>query len=438
MVCTLSPIADREVRLTSITVLLLVSRTSQTSYVGTIVPPSSLSTLSSALEKLRMPPPRRPNTSMGFNRDLGSDDSSTGEAPKMKPQDNLATEETKSGSSPSMAASSVTSGIQLGKQPLNGVTSAAAPASSSSSAGRQPMFNKGAIMRGPGAFKIPGTTRIGGVQSKIFGSGAFAGAVRTRVVQKASRKTSLPSVMASPVKGAAVGDGDMGMDMDGMKDSQEISLQATGDVSKESGVSGARSSAKGKEKEKREEWRANASRRVSLASQALSQSLSALPLANGREASTLGGMGLPTTPVKDGRRDARSASSTYPISAAEGGAVCHREGPEKSPRTRTVTRSLRRAEKVQEMHGDAGATVGKKAGPSAGHTSLKILDGCVIFVDVRNDDGDEVGSLFVEMLEGVGARVGFFCLILNVECSDHLPSFTDFDSCRSNVHAYRL
>jgi len=377
-----------------------------------IAPPSSLSTLSNALEKLTMPPPRRPNTSMGFNRGLGSDDSSVGNAPKMKAQDNLATEKkTMSSSRPSLAASSVTSGIQIEKQPLNGVKSAAVPASSSSSAGRPSMMGKGAIMRGPGAFKVPGTMRIGGVQSKLFGSGAFSGAVRARVVQKASRKTSLPSVMASPVKGAAAGDGDgdTDMDMDGMKDSDQLSLLANGDVSKESGVSEARPSAKGKKKEKREEWRANASRRVSLASQALSQSLSALPFANGREASTLGIIGLPATPLKDGRRDARSASSTYPMgstSAADGGAGRHREGPENSHGTRTVTRSLRKAEGVQEMNGGPGATVGKKAGTSAGHKSLKILDGCVIFVDVRNDDGDEVGSLFVEMLEGVGAKVG--------------------------------
>jgi hypothetical protein len=390
---------------------LLASRTSRTftSHADMIAPPSSLSTLSTALEKLRMPPPRRPNTSMGFNRDLGSDDSSVGDAPKMQAQDNLATEKNKSGSNPSLVASSIPSGIQLGKQPLNGVKSAAALASSSSSAARPSMSGKGAIMRGPGTFKVPGTTRIGGVQSKLFGSGAFSGAVRARVVQKASRKTSLPSVMASPVKGTAGGDGDMDMDMGGMKDSQEISLPTNGDISKESGVSEVRSSVKGKEKEKREEWRANASRRVSLASQALSQSLSALPFEHGREVSTLGAMGLPATPLKDGRRDARSASSTYPMgstSAAEGGAGHHREGPEKSPRTRTVTRSLRRAEGVHEMSGGAVATVGKKAGTSAGHKSLKILDGCVIFVDVRNDDGDEVGSLFVEMLEGVGAKVG--------------------------------
>ncbi|KAF8956814.1 BRCT domain-containing protein, partial [Flammula alnicola] len=37
--------------------------------------------------------------------------------------------------------------------------------------------------------------------------------------------------------------------------------------------------------------------------------------------------------------------------------------------------------------------------------ALKVLKDCVIFVDVKMEDGDEAGSLFVEMLEGVGARV---------------------------------
>ncbi|KAF9485952.1 hypothetical protein BDN70DRAFT_763291, partial [Pholiota conissans] len=37
--------------------------------------------------------------------------------------------------------------------------------------------------------------------------------------------------------------------------------------------------------------------------------------------------------------------------------------------------------------------------------ALKVLKDCIIFVDVKTDDGDEAGTLFVEMLEGVGARV---------------------------------
>ncbi|KAI0692825.1 hypothetical protein BC835DRAFT_1222916, partial [Cytidiella melzeri] len=37
--------------------------------------------------------------------------------------------------------------------------------------------------------------------------------------------------------------------------------------------------------------------------------------------------------------------------------------------------------------------------------TLKILRHCNVFVDVRTDDGDDAGSLFVEMLKGLGARI---------------------------------
>jgi hypothetical protein len=65
-----------------------------------------------------------------------------------------------------------------------------------------------------------------------------------------------------------------------------------------------------------------------------------------------------------------------------------------------------------KSNGSAGSQI--TSGKSAEHIaassntipeSLKILHDCVIFVDVRTDDGDEAGSLFVEMLEGVGAKV---------------------------------
>ena len=37
--------------------------------------------------------------------------------------------------------------------------------------------------------------------------------------------------------------------------------------------------------------------------------------------------------------------------------------------------------------------------------SLKVLKDCTIFVDVRTDDGDDAGALFVDMLRGMGAKV---------------------------------
>ncbi|KZS87213.1 hypothetical protein SISNIDRAFT_387318, partial [Sistotremastrum niveocremeum HHB9708] len=36
--------------------------------------------------------------------------------------------------------------------------------------------------------------------------------------------------------------------------------------------------------------------------------------------------------------------------------------------------------------------------------SLNVLKSCVIFVDVRTEDGEDAGTLFVDMLKGLGAR----------------------------------
>jgi hypothetical protein len=47
----------------------------------------------------------------------------------------------------------------------------------------------------------------------------------------------------------------------------------------------------------------------------------------------------------------------------------------------------------------AGGSVENKA------KNLTILRECVVFVDVKTDDGSEAGELFVNMLKGLGARV---------------------------------
>lgn len=46
-------------------------------------------------------------------------------------------------------------------------------------------------------------------------------------------------------------------------------------------------------------------------------------------------------------------------------------------------------------------------GPSTSASSvpLEILKDCVIFVDVKTEDGEDAGSLFVDMLRGLGAKV---------------------------------
>ena len=37
--------------------------------------------------------------------------------------------------------------------------------------------------------------------------------------------------------------------------------------------------------------------------------------------------------------------------------------------------------------------------------ALGILKSCVVFVDVRTEEGEDAGDLFVDMLKGLGAKV---------------------------------
>lgn len=57
----------------------------------------------------------------------------------------------------------------------------------------------------------------------------------------------------------------------------------------------------------------------------------------------------------------------------------------------------------------SAAAVGSAAAGSTSMTattgSVRVLKQCVIFVDVRTDDGDDAGGLFVDMLRGMGAKV---------------------------------
>jgi len=205
---------------------------------------------------------------------------------------------------------------------------------------------------------------------RIFGVGTF-GSGR---VPKVSRKTSLPSVMASPIKGN--GTADVVEEAEAYADESAVPITA----------------------EKGHPARKSPSRRVSLASQALSQSLGSLPPKQTKV------MGPPATPPNR-RPGLRSSSSSYPSST--------------SSAFRQVTSNTTTVRSAPSAFGKVkGGVGGHVSGKPAEHTttassvvseSLKILDDCVIFVDVRTDDGDDAGSLFVEMLEGVGAKVCFFC-----------------------------
>ncbi|RPD53415.1 hypothetical protein L226DRAFT_473053 [Lentinus tigrinus ALCF2SS1-7] len=159
-----------------------------------------------------------------------------------------------------------------------------------------------------------------------------------------------------------------------------------------------------------------------MASHLLSQSLSALP-------STL-------TPdkAKDVKGKGRAVSSTYPAAVATPTAKDKDEGADTddsgkkpavppAPRahaTRLATGALSTPPNAYKETGhrsaasQEGSGKGKgKAGAEESPAKLAVLKDCRIFVDVRTDEGDDAGGLFVEMLEGLGAkmanRVGSRC-----------------------------
>lgn len=328
-----------------------------------------------------MPAPERPNTSMGFNRELdvdrdleatkySTDDSSIGgralESTMLKRNASLRFAESGVGGSGDAHphGASAECGLSRSGQKSSGLITR-------ERVGKANLYSgSGSIMRGGKS--------MGALQHKPrnFGIGTFSSGRATKV----SRKTSLPSVMASPIKGDETVDVTEEAEID-FSDRDAARLNH-GDILSVSSLA--------MDQEVRPLSRKSPSRRVSLASQALSQSLSSLPSKQTQV------MGPPTTPPNR-RLGLRSSSSSYPSSASS--AISEAVAPGSIPSGKG------------KFKGSAGGHI--TSGKSAEHTSasdtipesLKILRDCVIFVDVRTDDGDEAGSLFVEMLEGVGAKV---------------------------------
>ncbi len=311
----------------------------------------------------------------------------------------------------------------------------------------------------------------------------------SRVTQRVSKVSSLPVVVGSPVKGGRareamdvdVGEEDRGdtqlveepedeemstkdkigewlknaskdvlRDLGHLSDEEEERGATSMDMSVDStgtapnGPSGAGPSngtvvaEPGAEKAKEKEARRYASRRASMASHLLSQSLSALP-------STV-------TPDKG---KGRAVSSTYPTADAstptakdkDGGDAVDSEGGEKPARapaprahaTRLATGALStppnayKEPGARSTAGQEGSGKGKgKASAEESPARLAVLKNCRIFVDVRTDEGDDAGGLFVEMLEGLGAKV---CVLRGHPCWRALMvSSADCEQSRLAVH----
>jgi hypothetical protein len=127
---------------------------------------------------------------------------------------------------------------------------------------------------------------------------------------------------------------------------------------------------------------ANAARRASMASMALSQSLPP--------------SGAVRTP-----QPYTTASGRRVMSATARGALLPAAAPIVLPSSSTPLN-----EGAPPTSVDQAVSTPEETKPPA--NPREVLKDCIIFVDVRTEDGDDAGGLFVEMLKGLGARV---CLI---------------------------
>ncbi|KAI9460018.1 hypothetical protein HD554DRAFT_2206946 [Boletus coccyginus] len=332
----------------------------------------SLTTLSDALDRLVVPPPSRPNTSMGFVRaEGGSDEDSSSENRNGK------------GKAKDDASLPVASAAQG-----SGATFARPTASS---------LKRAATVTGFGSMASTRMRGRGGVAVGGFGKGRGTIGIFGKTGDRASKKPGLPVVAGSPVKGSGRPDLEAG---DGPE--QDTVMQA---VSVEAPTGGGGSAISQKplppaaanvgngieidlttppisaDKGKQRAVSSSTLNRASLALHALSESLSSLPQTP-----------TPPKPRAVGTRTGLRSSSTAigkESPALDGSDIV---GPGGN----------------SEVHGSGGG------GPSSGtvngsgggkKSSLKILKRCAIFVDVRTEQGDDAGSLFVDMLKGLGAKI---------------------------------
>lgn len=434
---------------------------------------SSLSMLSTALEKLKMPAPSRPNTSLGFNDDANCDDSEVippETVDELRNSNSLkrsftvghaGISNTSSNTSSEQVAPS-TKKPRLVQKPMtmffarSGSSTSTSTLSNSSSAKQTLFGGVRSSLIGPG-FKEKG--------KRFFkGSGLMFPNTNRRLVQKASRKTTLPTVEASPVKGSSsnVLSGSSGNENDildsfpltsgpggfgeskaaeNVNDVSSIPLAEDNDEARAfEGIDGKSSAEKGKEKEKEKPKPKDSSRRATMALSQLSQSLSVTSPHSPKIKVT---MGPPATPHKI----ARSVSSTYPgpsnftieesatgTGIADTATTMSGASPDKISGSGGKRFSARQAAKA--LNAEAKSMSGDSSGPAQkGGTekdkvsgrnteSWGVLKDCRIFVDVRTDDGEEAGSLFMEMLENLGAKVRCVFQKIKVDhtlCSDTNP-----------------
>lgn len=355
---------------------------------------TGLSNLSLALEKLRIPAPSRPATTLGFSSDTRfvSNTLDAKNPPKAKDDSAIRLGH----GFPSSSKPTAT--------PLRRAVTVGPVAASES--------NAHASGSGPSAFIAPRPAhpdptvkKINVHSGMIVGKNSlnrprgfvFGGVGKKRPFDKVSKKSSLPVVEGSPVKGSQT----MGSDEPPSPSTTKI-LAATLSHKEDSGQAASTvpaavepmklqdaiaehvsvfgsddTSVEDGQTEPADMWK-HASRRASLASQFLQQTLAVLP-------------------------------STPPPNASGSKSKAAERSQSSSQRTRSGLRSGSKPDVVsprspQKTIPNGHAHVSKSSS-TATSSSLKVLKSCTIFVDVRTDDGEDAGGLFVDMLKGLGAKV---------------------------------
>ena len=373
---------------------------------------TGLSNLSLALEKLKAPPPSRPATTLGFTRHIDSATDAIGTSKKIPKAKDDSTACLGNG----LPSSSKTSAMPVKRAVSLGSVASLQPN------GRAPGSTTTTLTARPSTLPpvVGSVAKISLNSGIVVGKSSFnkprgfvyGGVGKRRAFEKVSKKSSLPVVEASPVKdpesSRAVGGNPDELPLPSMtymlptastsleKDSSQAAVPAGPvgvepmnlqenfighvDIPKVDGkVDGSLADAG--ETELPDVWK-DASRRASLASQFLQQTLAVLP----------------STPTPG---SSKSTAIVRPSSSSQGTRSGLRSmdvaGSRSAPRAASNNHDVR----AHASHSGATAV----ASSATKLSSLKVLKSCTIFVDVRTDDGDDAGGLFVDMLRGLGAKV---------------------------------
>ena len=106
--------------------------------------------------------------------------------------------------------------------------------------------------------------------------------------------------------------------------------------------------------------------------------------------------------ASEGKGKARAASGSFPSNSAGAKTAPGALGKPGGSGAHVSSRG-KSGDSSNSNHANGANRTNGVTPPTAG--SLKVLKGCKIFVDVKSDNGDDGAPLFVEMLEGLGAKV---------------------------------